>query len=59
MVQAAGAFREIVDSQGDDIQHLMSALSLLRSLYRLQVILLCIALTFLVLAFCLLASTGR
>jgi len=43
-VQAAGAFRLIVNSQGDDIGHLMTALGALRSLYRLQVFLLCIAL---------------
>ena len=58
-VQAAGAFRLIVDSQGDDIGHLMSALGALRSLYRLQVILLCFALALLILAFWLVASSGR
>jgi hypothetical protein len=49
-VQAAKAFRQIVDTQGDDIGHLMTALAALRSLYRLQVILLYIACALLVLA---------
>jgi hypothetical protein len=44
MVQAAGAFRQIVDSRGDDIGHLMTALGALRGLFRLQAILLfCLA----------------
>lgn len=51
-VQAASAFRKIVDTRGDDIGHLMSALGSLRSLYRLQVILLCIALALLAVVFC-------
>jgi hypothetical protein len=59
-VQAAAAFRGIVDSQGDDIKHLMTALAALRGLYRLQVIILCLALGFLVLlVFLLVASSGR
>jgi hypothetical protein len=59
-VQAAGAFRQIVDSRGDDIGHLMTALGALRSLYRLQVILLlCLALALLVLSFGLVATSGR
>ena len=52
-VQAARAFRQIADSQGDDIGHLMIALAALRSVYGLQVILLCIVLALLALAFCL------
>ena len=43
-VHAAGAFRQIVDTRGDDISHLMKALSALRTLYWLQVFLICIAL---------------
>ena len=43
-VHAAGAFRRIVDSLGNDIGHLMTALGALRMLYRLQVFLICIAL---------------
>ena len=43
-VHAAGAFRRIVDSRGNDIGHLMTALGALRMLYRLQVFLICIAL---------------
>ena len=60
-VQAAAAFRRIVDSQGDDIGHLMTALGALRNLYRLSVILLCIALALLpvVLYFGVVASSGR
>jgi hypothetical protein len=59
-VQAAGAFRQIVDSRGDDIGHLMTALGVLRSLYRLQVILLlCLALALLGLLFGLAAISGR
>jgi hypothetical protein len=59
-VQAAGAFREIVDSRGDDISHLMTALGTLRTLYRLQVILLlCLALVLLSLSFGLVATSGR
>lgn len=58
-LQAAAAFRQIVNSQGDDIRHLMTALGVLRSLYLLQVILLCIALGILALAFCLVATSGR
>jgi hypothetical protein len=57
-VQAAAAFRRIVESQGDDIGHLMTALGALRSLYRLQVFLLCIALVVSALVFCLVASLG-
>jgi len=59
-VQAAGAFRQIVDSRGDDIGHLMSALGTLRSLYRLQVILLlCSALLLLGVLFSRFAISGR
>ena len=59
-VHAAGAFRHIVDSRGDDIGHLMTALGTLRSLYRLQVIvLLCLALVFLALSFGLISTLGR
>jgi hypothetical protein len=59
-VQAAGAFRQIVDSRGDDIGHLMTALGVLRSLYRLQVILLlCLALVLLCLLFGPVATSGR
>jgi hypothetical protein len=59
-LQAAGAFRQIVDSRWDDIGHLMTALGALRSLYRLQVILLlCLALVLLGLSFGLVAPSGR
>jgi len=59
-VQAAGAFHQIVDSREDDIGHLMTALGALRSLYRLQVILLlCLALALLALSFGLVATSGR
>jgi hypothetical protein len=59
-VQAAGAFRQIVDSRKDDIGHLMTALGTLRSLYRLQVILLlCLALALLGLSLGLVATSGR
>jgi hypothetical protein len=59
-VQAAGAFRHIVDSRGDDVGHLMTALGTLRSLYRLQDFFLCLALfAVLVLAFSLVATSGR
>jgi hypothetical protein len=59
-VHAAGAFRHIVDSRGDDIDHMMTALRALRTLYRLQVIFLCLALfALLVLAFSLAATSGR
>lgn len=51
-VHASREFRQIVDTQGSDIGHLMTALGALRSLYRLQVILLCIAIAILALAFC-------
>jgi hypothetical protein len=37
-LKAAGAFRQIVSSTGNDIGYLMSALGTLRDLYRLQVI---------------------
>jgi hypothetical protein len=47
-LQAAGAFRQIVDSREDDIGHLMTALRALRSLYRLQVVvLLCLVIALL------------
>jgi hypothetical protein len=58
-LQAAGAFRQIVDAQGDDIGHLMTALAALRNLYRLQVIILWSVLGFLVLALCLVAIWRR
>jgi hypothetical protein len=59
-VQAAGAFRQIVDSREDDIDHLMTALGALRSLYRLQVIVfLCAALALLCLSFGLVAFSRR
>lgn len=59
-VQAAVAFRHIVDSRGDDLGHLMTALGALRSLYRLQVFLLCLALfVLLVLAFGRVPTLGR
>ena len=40
--KAAGAFRKIVDSQGNDVHHLMQALRSLLNLYRIQVILLAV-----------------
>jgi hypothetical protein len=59
-VLAAGEFREIVDSREDDIGHLMTALGVLRNLYKLQVILLlCLALALLSLSFGLVAFSGR
>ena len=36
--KAAGAFRQVVNSTGNDIGYLMSALATLRDLYRLQVV---------------------
>ncbi len=48
--RAADAFRRIVDSVGEDVTHLMVALNSLRSLYRLQVIILAVAATILILA---------
>lgn len=57
-VNAAGAFRLIVHSRGDDIHYLMTALGTLRNLYPFQVILLCCAVGLLVLVFCLLVSSG-
>jgi hypothetical protein len=54
-VKAARAFRQIVDSQRDDIGHLMTALAALRSLYGIQAFLLssilCLVLGLLALAF--------
>ena len=58
-MQAAGAFRNIVDSRENHLRHLMTALSTLRSLYKLQVILLGIALGLLVLVMCLVAVSAR
>ena len=40
--KAAGAFRKNVDSQGNDVHHLMQALRSLLNLYRIQVILLAV-----------------
>ena len=42
-MQAGTAFRKIVSAKGNDIGHLMEALSVLRKLYRLQVVLFVIA----------------
>lgn len=57
-LQAAGAFRRIVDTRGDDIFHLMNALGALRTLYLIQVILFCIGLGLAVLG-ALLMRGGR
>jgi hypothetical protein len=57
-VQAAAAFRRIVDTRGDDIGHLMTALGALRSLYQLQVFLLSAALVLLVVGFILFAGSA-
>ena len=46
--QAANAFRRVVDSTGQDVNHLMAALGSLRNLYRLQVIILAVAALFLI-----------
>jgi hypothetical protein len=51
-LQASGAFRQIVETRGNDIAYLMEALGAIRRLYTLQVILLGIAVVVLVLAFC-------
>jgi hypothetical protein len=49
--KAAYAFRRIVDSAGQDITHLMTAICSLRNLYRLQVILLALAALLLIVSF--------
>ena len=56
--KAADAFRRIVDSSGQDIAHLMVALSSLRSLYRLQVIILAIVGLILIISFGMLAISA-
>jgi hypothetical protein len=59
-VQAAAAFRQIVDSWGDDTGHLMTALEAPRTLYRLQVILLlCLAFALVCLTLGLAATPRR
>jgi hypothetical protein len=58
-VQAAGAFRRIVDSRGDDIGHLMEALGALRTLYQVQVFLLFLALGLLALVLLAVVALSR
>jgi hypothetical protein len=55
---AAGAFRRIVQTPGDEIHDLMSALRALRKLYQLQVFLLCLVLVFAILAVCLFSGAA-
>ncbi len=49
-IHAAHSFRQVVDTQGHDIPHLMKALSSLRKLYTLMLWLLIAALAFMILA---------
>jgi hypothetical protein len=58
-MQAASAFRHIVGSQEGHIGHLMTALSALRTLYKLQVTLLCIVLGLMFLIFGLVAISAH
>lgn len=51
--KAAASFQRIVDTQGNDMENLLGALSELRKLYRLQYWLILIAIVFVVLAFIL------
>jgi len=48
--KASKEFREITTSEGNDLGHLMDALEALRELYRIQVILICVAVTLVFLA---------
>ena len=56
--KAAAAFRQIVDSTGQDITYLMKALCSLRALYRLQVIILVVAAFVLIFTFGFLAMSA-
>lgn len=57
--QAAGAFRQVADGRGNDRAALMNALGALRSLYRLQVVLLGVGLGLLALSCDVVLSLGR
>jgi hypothetical protein len=57
--KAAGAFRQIVNSTGNDLGYLMSALGTLRDLYRLQVVALVAAMAIALLAVMLLPLLMR
>lgn len=57
--RAAGAFRKIVDTQGNDVENLMGALGELRKLYTLQYWLILFATIFIVVAFVIALVTGN
>jgi hypothetical protein len=56
--QAAKSFRQIVDTKGNDMMHLMNALESLRKLYNLQFWLLIAGLVIFVLAIVIVMAVG-